>query len=53
MSQLLGVSEDKLMRMVQQNEMLGTIGGDAMNIFNEDYSSSNKCFFIRRKNRRR
>ena len=36
MSQLLGVSEDKLMRMVQQNEMLGTIGGDAMNIFNED-----------------
>ena len=36
MSQLLGISEDKLMKMVQQNEMLGTIGGDAMNIFNQD-----------------
>ena len=36
MAQLLGISQDKLMKMVQQNEMLGTIGGDAMNIFNED-----------------
>lgn len=36
LASLLGVSEDKLLKMVQQQELLGDIGGMAQNIFTAD-----------------
>ncbi len=36
LASLLGVSEDKLLKMVQQQELLGDIGGMAENIFTAD-----------------